>query len=608
MVDPLSVALVLVILAGAIYLFVTERFPLDLVSMMVLGALLLVGLLGTSTGVLDPEHWITPREGVSGFSNPAVITVAAMFVLSAGLEKTGVVRSMGRALILVGDRRPLLLVTLMLIAAAASSFINNTATVAILLPVVLTLAARRNISPSLLLIPLSFASQFGGTCTVIGTSTNLLVSSISAGAGTREEGLGAFTMFEMGQMGLILTAAGTLYLLIVGRFLLPARRGADFTEAYQLGEYLTELRVKEGSRLVGETLSESVFVERHGARLLEVLRGGQFYQPTHVAVRVDDVLLVRGKVQDLMDLKTKYGLEIQQESELRDGTASGDHLTLAEAVVAPHAAVVGHSLAELDLRTRYHTVVLAIQRRGHTVQEKMGALRLRFGDALLVMGRPDDIALLRSDPSFIVLKDVHEPTLRRHKMPLAVGILAGVVGLAALEIMPIVVSAILGCIALVATRCLRMEEAYQAIDWKVVFLLAGVLPLGLTLEKSGAAELLAVQTVALAGSLGPLAMLAVIYLLTAILTEFISNNAAAVLIAPLAISLAQQLDASPRPFLMAVAFAASTAFATPVGYQTNAMIYNPGGYRFTDFARVGLPLIALFWGLSIYFIPRIWPF
>jgi di/tricarboxylate transporter len=600
----MEIALVLIILAGAVYLFATEKFPIDLVAIMVLGTLLVVGLIVRATGWLDTERWITFDEAISGFSNSAVITVAAMFVLSAGLQKTGAVRVVGRALLRLGRYRWLLLIVVMATTAGVSAFINNTAAVAIFLPMILVVSTRRNISPSKLLIPLSYASQFGGVCTLIGTSTNLLVSSIAVRAG-----LEPFSMFELGRLGVILVAAGIGYLLLAGRWLLPARRGQELTETYQLGEYITELRVLENSALIGKTLFGVQFGERHDVTVLEILREGQkLFSPLHEPIRAGDVLLVRGKVDSLMDLKAAQGLEMDPAFRLQDKTLETEKLRLAEVVVATRSTVAGRTLAELDFRNRYRAIVLAAQRRGHTLRDKLNTLRLRFGDALLVMGLEEDIARLRADDNFIVLERVDEPTLRRHKVPVALAIFAAVVSLAAMGVMPIVVSAILGCVALVVARCISLEEAYQAIEWKVIFLLAGVLPLGIALEKSGAARLVAEQSVHLVGVFGPVGMLAVMYLLTAVLTEFMSNNASAVLLAPVAISMAEQMGASPRPFLMAVTFAASTAFATPVGYQTNAMVYNPGGYRFTDYMKVGIPLIGIFCALSVYFIPRFWPF
>ncbi|MBI2949077.1 MAG: SLC13 family permease [Verrucomicrobia bacterium] len=599
----LEILLVLLLTGGTVYLFVTEKFRADLVAMMVLGTLLLIGLLARLLPWMHLERWVTPEEGVSGFSNPATITVAAMFVLSAGLQKTGAVATVGRWLSQLSQWPSVLLIVMMLSVGLVSAFINNTAAVAVFLPLVLAACDRGRISPSKLLIPLSFASQFGGVCTLIGTSTNLLVSSISARAGS-----GEFSMFEFTRLGLVLLAAGTAYLLLVGRWFLPSRRGEQLTENYQLGEYITELRVQSESPLIGLTVQQTKLGQAKDVTVLEMLRRGQtLFAPLAEPVQAGDVLLVRGGVRELMELKSTWKLEIEPEFKLKDEALEAKNLQLAEVLVAPQSSLLDRTLAEVQFRRRYDAIVLAIQARQQTVREKLNQVRLGFGDALLLLAPKEAFSRLRGDPDFLVLETVDEPALRRRKIPLAVAIIAAVVGLAATNVMPILVSSIIGCVALVATRCITLEEAYASIDWKVIFLLAGVLPLGLAIEKSGAAQLLANSTLALVGPFGPITVLAVLYLLTAVLTEFMSNSATAVLLAPIALSTATALGVDPRPFLLAVCFAASTSFATPVGYQTNAMVYHAGGYQFTDFARVGIPLNIIFWGLSVYFIPKWWP-
>ncbi len=592
----MEIALVLTILVGAVVLFASEKLPIDLVAILVLATLLITGL-------------VTPQEGVSGFSNQATITVGAMFILSAGLQKTGAVRVVAETLIRWGRSQFILLVLVMITAGGVSAFINNTAAVAVLLPLVVAVCSRYKFPPSKLLIPLSFASQFGGVCTLIGTSTNLLVSSISNRAG-----FGPFSMFEFSKLGLIMFGVGVLYFLGVGYWLLPKRRSEELTEAYQLGEYITELRVVAGSPLLGKTILQSKFGEQYDVTVLEILRDQhKLWAPLQEPIQEGDVLLIRGKVKDFMDLKTKSKLEIEPEFKLRDAELKTGELGLLEVLVSPRSRLIGRTLAELDFRRRYNLIVLAIQRRGLTLREKLNRVRLRFGDALLVQGPKDEFAKLRADENFVVLGEMDEPSLRRGKSPLALLIIAGVVLFATVPLIngqpfPILATAILGCVVMVMTRCITLEEAYSAVDWKVIFLLAGVLPLGIAMEKTGTAEFLAKHAIGLVGRFGPVAVLAMIYLLTAVLTECMSNNAAAVLLAPIAISTAATLNVDPKPFLLAVTFAASTAFATPVGYQTNTMVYNPGGYRFTDFVKVGVPLNIVFWLLSIYFIPKFWPF
>lgn len=586
----MEIILVLALLLIAVTLFVTEKFPVDFVAVTVLGALLVLGL-------------VTPEEGISGFSNPATITVGAMFVLSGGLQKTGALDALGRAMLRFGSNRTVLLALIMLVIGAVSAFINNTAAVAVLLPMVLTIGRRREIAPSRLLIPLSYASQFGGVCTLIGTSTNLLVSSISA-----REGRGAFSMFEFAPLGLIMFGAGALYLLCFGRWVLPKRRAAQLTETYQLGDYLIELRLQENSPLIGKVIAGSP-VWGSGATLIEIVRDKEkLWRPLYEPLRVGDVLLVRGKLDDLMELRDSAGLIIEPRFKLEDELLRTDDIALVETLVAPRSHLIDRTLADLNFTRRYNALVLAIQRRGQNLREKLKDIPLRFGDALLLQAPQSEIARLRSGDELIVLAEVEETGLRRRRAPLALAIIAIVVGLAAFNVLPILVTALLGCVAMVITRCISLEEAYAAIDWKIIFLLAGILPLGLAMEKTGAAQLIAMHTLSVVGSLGPVAMLAALYFLTAALTEAMSNNAAAVLLAPIALSTAANLGVDARPFLIAVCFAASTSFATPVGYQTNTMVYNAGGYRFIDFMRAGIPLNLMFWALAVYFIPKFWPF
>lgn len=600
----MEIVLVLIIVVIAVALFVSERYPSALVAMMVLAVLMLVALLQPLLPWIKAGRWITLEEGVSGFSNPATIVVAAMFVLSAGLQSTGAITWLGPWLARTA-RYPLLLAFgMMAVVALVSAFINNTAAVAIFLPIVLTACARSGMAPSRLLIPLSYASQFGGVCTLIGTSTNLLVSSIS-----ERNGHGAFHLFEFAPLGLILAVAGLAYLLLFSRWLLPERPSRNLVQSYQVADYVAELRVTAASGLVGRTVEESQIGQTSGIRLLAALRQGQPVWPTpEKQLQPGDLLLVQAHAADLMALRTKWNLESEHEFRFAGNALRDQEMRLAEAVVAPRSWLIGQTLAEVDFHRRFSCMVLGVQSGDTVVSERLDTLRLKFGDALLLLGPREEVARLRGDPGFLMLDRVDEPALRRSKIPLALGIFATVVVLAAFNVVPILASAIFGCVALVATRCLSIEDACEAIDWRVIFLLAGALPLGLALEKSGAAAVIAQGTVALTSPFGPWATLAVVYLLTAVLTEFMSNSATAVLLAPVALAVAASLGVDSRPLLMAVCFAASTSFCTPVGYQTNAMVQHPGGYRFVDYLKVGLPLNVLFWLISVWFIPKFWPF
>lgn len=587
----MEITLVLVILGVAVALFATEKLSVDLVALLVLAALLALGL-------------VTPTEGVSGFSNPATLTVAAMFVLSAGLQKTGAVAVLGRALTRVGRGELLMLVAVMVPIGFISAFINNTAAVAIFLPFVINAAGGRKVPASRLLIPLSFASQFGGVCTLIGTSTNLLVNSIS-----QQAGYSGFGMFEFSRLGLIMFGAGVVFFLVVGRRLLPVRHEGQLTENFGLGEYMAELRVLAGSPLIGKRILETRLGSDHDVTVLEIIRNERkIWAPRSEPIQDGDVLLVRSQLKNLMSVKAAVKAELEPQFQLKDEALQSEEARLVEAMVAPRSRLIGKTLSELSFRWRFNALTLAIQRRGHLLREQLANIRLRLGDVMLLLGRKEDLVRLRRNENFVVLNEVEEPSLRRRKAPLALLIIVAVVALAALKLMPIMVSAILGCAVMLLTRCLTLEDAYDAVEWRVILLLAGVLPLGIALQNSGAAQLIAQYTLGTVGQFGPITVLAVLYLLTAVMTECMSNNAAAVLLAPIAISTAVKLGVDPKPFLVAVTFAASTSFATPVGYQTNTMVYGAGGYRFTDFTKVGVPLNLIFWGLAVYFIPRFWPF
>lgn len=586
--------LTLAVLAGAIWLFVTEKLPVDVVAMLVLASLLVLGL-------------VTPREALSGFSSEATITVAAMFILSAGLAHTGAIAALGRLLGRV--RRPWLFMLLLLgVIGPVSAFVNNTAAVAMLLPLVLAATSTNGQSPSQVLIPMSYAAQMGGVCTLVGTSTNLLVNSLA-----KDLGHPGFGLFEFTELGVISMLVGITYIMLTRRWLLPHHPPAPLTEAYGLGKYITELRVMPGSPMVGQSVVESKLAQKHSVYVLELIRGDEkHWSPRAERLREGDVLLVRGDWEKLSALKDSARLELEPEFKLQGdqlGTGEGEQATvLVEAMVAPGSRFAGHTLGELDFQWQHDATVLALHRRGEVLRDKIRDVKLSIGDLMLLVVRKADLAALRGNENLLILNEHEEDKLPRRKAWLAFAIMTAVVAVAGVGLLPIVTSAILGCIALIATRCLGNDQAYQAVDWRVIILLAGVIPLGIAMQKSGLAQGLADLALNGVGRFGPLAVLAVIYLITSLLTEVMSNNAAAVLVTPIAYSTAVAMDVSPSPFLVAVLFAASTSFATPVGYQTNTMVYNAGNYRFADFLRMGMPLNVLFWGLAVYLIPQFFPF
>jgi di/tricarboxylate transporter len=585
---------VLSLLIVAVLLFATEKLPVDLVSIILMGVLLLSGV-------------ITPQEGISGFSNEATVTIAAMFVLSAGLFNTGAVNFVGTALARVGKRNFwLALIVMMVGIGAISGFINNTAAVAIFLPIVLGMARDIQVSPSKLLIPLSYASMFGGVCTLIGTSTNILVSSIA-----ERYGQPPFRMFEFAPLGLAMFGAGLLYMAFIGVRLIPDRRRAeDLTENYGMGDYLTEIVLLPEAKSVGKTLRDSPLIQDLAVDIIDVLRDGSPVRPLFpsTVLQAGDVLRVLADVEKIKKLQERAGVTLKSDTRLWDKDLESEDLILVESIIAPNSILEGRTLMQVRFRHHFGATVLALRHRGETMHNNLDVTPLRAGDVLLVRIRKENLDELKRDPAFLVVTEVGLPEFRKSKILPAVLIIAGVVAAAAMNIVPIMVGAIVGCVLMVLTRCMTMEEAYKGIDWKVIFLLAGVITLGIALEKTGAASLIADLILSTVGVWGPLATMSAFYLLSFLLTEMISNTATAALLAPIAIAAAQSMGVDSRPFLMAVTYAASASFMTPVGYQTNTLIYSAGQYKFVDFIRTGAPLNILFWMMATLLIPRFWPF
>lgn len=586
----IEIMLILGLVVSAVILFATERIPVDLTAMILMGAMLLSGI-------------ISPHEAIGGFSNPATVTVGAMFILSAGLFKTGAVNVIGTMLGRLGRINFwLVLIVLMLVVGVLSAFINNTAAVAIFLPVVLSIARDTGVSAGRLLMPLSFASMFGGVCTLVGTSTNILVSSIA-----ERHGLSPLGMFEMSGLGLIFFAVGGAYMLLIGVRLIPDRIGSANNGAiFGSGNYLIEIVLESDARSVGKTLDESPLLQDVKILSAEVFRDGQrLNEPAdQLVLQVGDHLKLHCDLENFSKLKERRGIVLRHENN-RDVS---EEAVLVEAVVAPGSTLDGRSLKQARFRSRYGLTALAARHRGQIMRDDLETMQLRSGDVLLFEVDKQHLEQLQEDRTFVLVSQVGLPTFRKSRMMIGVAIVVGVVLAAATGLVPIVSGAIVGCILMVMTRCLTLEEAYGAINWQVIFLLAGVLTLGTALEKSGAAALLGGLLVGTAGAFGPVALVSALYLATSLLTEMMSNNATAALLAPIAIAAAETMGIDSRPFLMAITFAASASFMTPVGYQTNTLIYGPGQFRYADFLKVGTPLNIIFWVLATIFIPRFWPF
>ena len=588
----LEIGFVLLLTIVAVVLFVTEKFSTDIVAILVMVVLLVSRVL-------------TPAEGLAGFANTATITVGAMFVLSAGMFRSGAVNFVGRGLgRLARHSSGLMLFVLMVGVGVLSSFLNNTAAVAILIPVVIVVARRADTSPSKLLMPLSFASMFGGMCTVLGTSTNILASAIS-----EQAGLGAFGMFEFTKLGVIFFAVGVTYMMTVGRKLVPDHRGrGDLTTSFGLGDYLTDLILQADSKSVGKALESAPLVKDLGIEVLQIRRGEDTLRPTPETVLCEnDVLRIQGNLRTINELKDRAGVAFGMSVKWRDEDLQSTDTRLVEAVVGPSSPLAGKSLAESRLRENFGASVLAVRQHGTLRHSEFENITLMPGDALLIDVPNDQIEHLTEQRVFLVVSRAGIPRFNWPKAAKALAIVVSVVVVAATGLLPIVAAAATGALAMVLSRCISTDEAYGAIEWNVLFLLAGMLSLGAGMEKTGASTMLAEGMVNAVGGFGPIALLAAFFGATMLLTEVMSNNATVALLLPIAITTAHSIDANPRTFMFAVVFAASSSFMTPVGYQTNTMIYGPGQYRFVDFVRVGAPLNLIFWILGVLLIPWFWP-
>lgn len=593
-----QIAVVFLILVGSLVVFALDRYPIDFVAFSILALMLVVG----------PWLGLELKEVISGFSNTATITVMAMFVLSAAITRTGVINWLAGQLeewAGSGERRQL--VILLLVVGVVSAFLANTATVAILMPMIMTLARNSKRSPSKLLMPLSYGSQLGGVMTLIGTSTNILASSLAA-----ERGYGPFGMFEFTAIGIFIYLTGVLYFMLIGYRLLPERGAGDgVMESFKLKEYLAELRIRPDSVLVGKSLEESGLRSRLDVQVLDVVRNEDHLGlPTAEEVlQAGDILLVQANNQQLLRAQELRGVQLEPEISINADWGANEQTAreaeMLEVVLAPSSDLIGGTLKSTNFGNRYNVMVIAMRKDGRVVLERLSSAQLEFGDELLLRGSRAALRQIKQDPNFIVGEQAPLEQFRSEKIPTALAIVAGVVILAGFGL-PILVTAMVGCVLMVVTGCLKVNELHEAIRWDVIFLLAGVLPIGLALEKTGGAQLLADYAAAMSAHLPPLLVLILFYAVAMLLTEFISNNATVVILIPVCISAALTLGLDPRAFILAIMFAASTSFMTPVGYQTNTMIYGPGGYKFLDFLRVGAPLNLILLVMTPLYIYWLW--
>ena len=594
-----DIAIALSILVIGFILFVTETFTLDVTALLLLSILFLLG-------------YLSPIEAVSGFSNPAVITIGFLFVLSHALQKTGVLEYIVIRVNRLASRSQVLGTAVYLIAIGiTSAFVNNTAIVAIFMPVTIRLAHTYQVSPSKMLIPLSYAAILGGTLTLVGTSTNLLVNSIYSANGNVEP-LG---MFEFAQYGVILMSLGLLYLLFFAPRLLPSRTvTSSLTKSYHLGGYLTEMKIVEGSPLLGKTCLERGINYNYDVMVLDILREKQLITQNirRTPLKIGDILFVRGTLENFLRMKEIEKVALLTDEKLTQSELEQEDNVLVECLLTDQSELVGRSLMTSNFRQQFGAFILAIRREGDIFRKKIAHVILQAYDTLLVYGPIKKIEGLSEKADFIVLGEVEAELRKQRFWWVSIIVILGAIILATLGVMPIMKGAIIGVAFLLALKVITPQESYQSVHWQVIVLIAALIPVGIVIQNTGTSEWIGMIISDLARVSSPKwhahILLALIYLITMILTEVSSNAATAIIMTPIAIAVSGQMGFDSRPFIFAVAFAASASFITPVGYQTNLMVYGPGGYKFSDFIRVGFPIAILFWISAIIFLPMIWPF
>lgn len=581
-----KIGIVLGLLAVAILLFAIESLSVDVITL-----ILLLGLIGTRV--------LSPADAFAGFSEDIIIMLGSIFVIGGALQATGVLDALVAKLIRIGGKSENRLVFLILIVCSGlSAFMNNTTVTAMFIGPVIGLAHKRKLAPSRILLPLAYASILGGTCTLIGTSTNMAVSGFIARE--RMEPLG---LFEITPMGLIIVATGITYLMLLGRRLLPARD--EGPPDFAIEDYLSEIIVMKNSRLVGQKMSQSD-LSKMGFRILKVLRDGEaLIADAEVIIQEADVLLVTGNVRNLAQVQTKEGIEIKARLKLDDRDLQSANTKIAEVVVMPRSDLVGRTLQTIQDEER-GLVVLAINRWGQPLHEDVSATDLQTGDMLLIQAHEDDLRTLKRERKLAVLEELSPPTLKKRKGLYVAGFFLAALAASAFELLPTSICFLAAAVLTVLFRCITIEQAYEFIDWRLLILIGGMTAFGVAIEQTGAARLLASIIVSWLGPWGVMPVLAGFFVLTIILTQPMSNAAAALVVLPVALESARELGVNERTFAIAIMLAASVSFIAPFE-PSCILVYGPGKYKFRDFVKTGGLLTLILAIISLLLIPHFWP-
>jgi di/tricarboxylate transporter len=593
-----EIVFVLALIVLAFILFVSEKFSLDVTALFILTILFAGGFL-------------TVEEAISGFSNPAVITIALLFILSQGLQKTRILEYLiVRINKLVSQSKNLGLGVYLLTIAFASALMNNTAIVAVFMPVTIRLAHQYHMSPSKLLIPLSYAAIMGGTLTLVGTSTNLIVNAVYI-----ENGGSPLGMFEFAKYGWITLLVGLIYVLWIAPKILPSRTvTSSLTQSYHMAGYLTEMKISEDSPLVGSTCQERNVNQSYDVIVLDIQRDGRLiaYNVGRQTLRAGDILFVKGSLESFLRMKEVEKVTLLTDEKLTQSELEQDDNILVECMVTDQSDVIGKTLREANFRKRFGAFILAIRREGLIIRKKIAHVVLHTYDTLLIYGAKRQISELEKSGKFILLGEMQADLVKVRFWWISIVSIVLTVFLAAIGVLPILKGALISAVILMMFRVISPNEAYESIHWQVIVLIAALIPLGIVIQSSGTATYIAnmiMQYVdTLSPSIQPYVLFALVYFVTMVMTEVSSNTATAIIMTPIVIAITADMQFDPRPFIFGVCFAASASFSTPVGYQTNLMVYGPGGYRFSDYMKTGIPLALTFWILAILIIPTIWPF